>query len=195
MVFSIVPTSNFPSESYATITSLLIIIIFLIELRILVKQSILGEKQDKGTMYLILAGIFLPIIFTIIFAYRGFGVVNISISYLGLILLFGGFFLRQWAILTLGRYFVPIIAKQKSQAIIISGPYRCLRHPSYTGLLLEVSGFSLVLSNIFGFIIAIVVLTPALLYRIKKEEDFLAKNLRGYREYIKRTKRLIPFVY
>lgn len=195
MVFSIVPISNFPSEFYATITSLLIIIIFLIELRILVKQSFSGEKQDKGTLYLILAGIFVPIIFAIIFAYLGFGVINTSISYLGLILLFGGFFLRQWAIFTLGRYFVPIIAKQKSQAIIISGPYKYLRHPSYTGLLLEVSGFSLVLSNIFGFIIAIILLAPALLYRIKKEEDFLAKNLNGYRKYMEKTKKLVPYVY
>lgn len=195
MVFSIVPTSNFPSEFYAIITSLLIIIIFLIELRILVKQSFSGEKQDKGTLYLILAGIFVPIIFTIIFAYLGFGVINTSISYLGLILLFGGFFLRQCAIFTLGRYFVPIIAKQKSQAIIISGPYKYLRHPSYTGLLLEVSGFSLVLSNIFGFIIAIILLAPALLYRIKKEEDFLAKNLNGYGKYMEKTKKLVPYVY
>jgi Isoprenylcysteine carboxyl methyltransferase (ICMT) family len=51
-----------------------------------------------------------------------------------------GIALRQWAITTLGRFFVGHVLVQPGQTVVNSGPYRWLRHPSYTGLWLEMIG-------------------------------------------------------
>jgi len=57
---------------------------------------------------------------------------------IGLTLL--GVALRQWAIATLGRFFVGKVLVQPDQQVITAGPYRWLRHPSYTGFWLEMVG-------------------------------------------------------
>ncbi len=55
-------------------------------------------------------------------------------------LLLGGLVLRWAAILTLGRFFTAAIAIHEGQPVITAGPYRYVRHPSYTGLLLAFLG-------------------------------------------------------
>ena len=193
MAFSIFPIKNFPNELIAFIFSLLFIIILLTELRILTRYK--TDRKDKGSFVLIIFGIFILLIATITLSYTNIGGINNSVSYLGMALIIIGFILRQYSIKILGRFFIPTVSKQKSQRIIQTGPYRYIRHPSYTGLILELVGLSLALSNIMSLLITLIFILPIIIYRIKVEESFLIKNFKEYRLYKQKTKKLIPFIY
>ncbi len=193
MTFTLFSLKNFPDELTATIFSILFVIILLIELRILLRYS--NNKEDKGSLWFIILGILIPLIITIALSYTNIGQISISINYLGLTILLAGFLLRQYSIFILGKFFTPIVEKQKNHKIIQHGPYRYIRHPSYTGLLLELSGFALALSNILALIITLIFFIPAINYRIKVEEEFLSKQFKEYKNYKKQTRKLIPFIY
>ena len=103
--------------------------------------------------------------------------------------------LRQWAIATLGRFFVGHVLIQPGQTVVSSGPYRWLRHPSYTGFWLEMVGIGLALGN--GASAALCGLLPliGIVARVVGEERELAANLAGYPEYMEGKPRLIPLVW
>ena len=61
----------------------------------------------------------------------------------GLIVMWLGLAIRVWAVAALGRAFRTTVEVDPGQAIVSSGPYRWVRHPSYTGLLLIVAGLRL----------------------------------------------------
>lgn len=193
MSFSLFPIKNFPNESFANIFSILFIFIAVIELSLLRKTN--TRTKNKKDFFIILAGIIFPIILMISLSFTNLGNISTNFSYLGIIFLVGGFILRQVSIKILGKFFVPTIEKQKAQEVIKKGPYKYIRHPSYTGLLLELSGLALSLSNWISLLSVFIIFLPAISYRIKNEEKFLSKNLKGYSEYMKKTKKLVPFVY
>ena len=114
----------------------------------------------------------------------------------GLIFMIVGQLLRWWAIATLGRLFTVNVAIRAGHQLIESGPYRYVRHPSYTAILLFHLGAALCLCNALSLIVLTVPTTVALLNRIRVEEDVLLSGLGGrYREYVTRTKRLLPGLY
>jgi protein-S-isoprenylcysteine O-methyltransferase Ste14 len=77
--------------------------------------------------------------------------------------------------------------------VVSTGPYRWVRHPSYTGLLLIVIGFGVGVGNWLALAICVVVPVPGMLRRIQVEEAELARVLGDpYRRYQTETKRLIP---
>jgi len=113
-----------------------------------------------------------------------------------LVLLWAGIALRQWSFRTLGRYFTFTIETSGDQPVIATGPYRVLRHPSYTGLLLVLVGIGLLLGNWLSLLAVAVAVTAALVYRIGVEERALEAALGDrYREYAATRKRLIPYVW
>ncbi len=78
--------------------------------------------------------------------------------------------------------------------LVTSGIYQYIRHPMYTGLLL--CCLSLIIANTTQFRILIFgILVIDLLYKLTYEEQLLQKHFPTYKEYMKHTKRLIPFVY
>jgi protein-S-isoprenylcysteine O-methyltransferase len=104
--------------------------------------------------------------------------------------------LRWYSIFYLGRFFTVDVQVSADHQLIDSGPYRFIRHPSYTGILFEFLGFGLCLGNWLSVLIIIVPVGAAFLYRIRVEESALARGLgERYVTYCSRTKRLIPFVY
>jgi protein-S-isoprenylcysteine O-methyltransferase len=108
----------------------------------------------------------------------------------------GGMILRWYSIIHLGRFFTVNVAIAADHQLVDTGPYRFVRHPSYTGALLAFIGFALVLRNWASVLVISLPIALAFLYRINIEERALVQGLgEGYRAYIKRTKRLIPFVY
>ena len=118
------------------------------------------------------------------------------VFYFGVGLMAAGLLLRAYAIRQLGRYFVPEVAIQPGQALMDRGLYRFLRHPSYTGTFITILGYGLALTN--GLSLAIMLLLPGLAYgfRMRVEEAALLQAFgEDYRAYMRRTKRLIPFVY
>lgn len=76
------------------------------------------------------------------------------------------------------------------------GPYRVVRHPSYTGLLLSCLGIGLCLGNWLALLVIVVPTTAAIVYRIRIEEAALVAELgEPYRRYAAGRARLIPGVW
>lgn len=114
----------------------------------------------------------------------------------GLLLMCLGELLRWWSIATLGRFFTVNVAIRGAHRVIDSGPYRWVRHPSYTAILLFHLGAGLALDNALSVIGIMLPATLALLNRIRVEESVLRASLGdAYGAYMKRTKRLVPAVY
>jgi protein-S-isoprenylcysteine O-methyltransferase Ste14 len=111
----------------------------------------------------------------------------------GLVIIWVGLAVRIWAVGTLGRAFRTTVEVDQDQAVVTRGPYRWVRHPSYTGLLLIAAGFGLAFGTWPGLALCIVLPAAALRYRIKVEEAELTKVLGdGYRTYQQQTRRLLP---
>ena len=114
----------------------------------------------------------------------------------GMVVLIGGLVLRGWSIKTLGRYFTGTVMVSSDQPVITAGPYRVLRHPSYTGFLLACAGVGLASANWVG--VAGMVLLPlaVFVWRIRAEERALLATLGDrYRAYAAQRKRLVPLVW
>ena len=81
------------------------------------------------------------------------------------------------------------------QKVISTGLYALVRHPMYVGGLIMFLGIPLSLGSWWGLLV-MALMTAALIWRLLDEENFLAKNLPGYREY-QRTVRyhLVPFIW
>ena len=92
-------------------------------------------------------------------------------------------------------YLSRTIEVQENQKVIDTGLYGIVRHPMYSVTLLLFLSMPLVLGSVYSFIIFLAY--PFIIAkRIKHEEEFLEKELDGYREYKQKVKyRLIPFVW
>jgi protein-S-isoprenylcysteine O-methyltransferase len=114
----------------------------------------------------------------------------------GFLLFLGGLILRWYSIGFLGRYFTVDVSISAEHKLIDSGPYRHIRHPTYTGALLTFLGLGFCFGNWLSILFLTVPIVAAFLWRIRIEESALTDALgEDYRAYTGRTKRLIPFVY
>jgi len=114
---------------------------------------------------------------------------------LGMALLIAGAVLRRHCFNALGTSFTGAVIVAKDQAVVQSGPYRFVRHPSYTAAFLMFIGIGLALGSWLS--VAILFLAHCYLYgrRVAVEERALLDTLgTPYREYMSRTRRFIPFV-
>jgi protein-S-isoprenylcysteine O-methyltransferase len=107
-----------------------------------------------------------------------------------------GIAIRWWAIIHLGRFFTVNVAIAADHHVVDDGPYRFVRHPSYTGALMSFIGYGLFTGNWLAFVLLAVPVTAAFLYRMSIEERALRSGLgEPYQAYAARTKRLLPFLY
>jgi protein-S-isoprenylcysteine O-methyltransferase Ste14 len=106
----------------------------------------------------------------------------------GLALMCAGIAVRQWAVATLGRFFTIDVRVQPDQTVVDGGPYRWVRHPSYTGLI--------ALGNSAALAVAFLVPTAGLVYRIHVEERALLDGLgEPYRRFAEGRPRLFPGIW
>ena len=113
----------------------------------------------------------------------------------GIIIFLSGVGIRQWAVAVLGKYFSHVVGIQKDQKVIDIGPYHYVRHPSYTGILLIQVGIALMFQSWAAVLVAAISFSLAYGHRILKEEKFLVEELGdSYRQYMAKTKRIIPFL-
>lgn len=118
-----------------------------------------------------------------------------SFVILGSILTVVGLFGAIWARIYLGRNWSGYVTYKENHGLVTDGPYKFVRHPIYTSLILMFIGTILYYGSLFVFIIFII-MTSIFIWRIKREEKIMI-NLFGkkYLDYMKRTKKLIPLIY
>jgi protein-S-isoprenylcysteine O-methyltransferase Ste14 len=115
---------------------------------------------------------------------------------LGLVLMCAGIVIRQWAIVVLGRFFTIDVRVQAGQTVVERGPYRWVRHPAYTGLIMTFVGIGLALGNWASLALLAVVPTVGLVVRIRYEERVLAERLgEPYRRFAATRAHLLPGVW
>jgi protein-S-isoprenylcysteine O-methyltransferase len=114
----------------------------------------------------------------------------------GLVLIWGGIALRVWAVRTLGPLFRTVVVIQDKHQLIIAGPYRLLRHPSYAGSLLTLAGIGLALGSWLSLLVAVLGALIGFTRRIPVEEAALQTHFgTAYTAWAQRTWRLVPFMW
>ena len=153
------------------------------------------RRTDRASGLAIVVGVLLSLVVISALAYHGLANLPLSVVYVGLGLMFVGVALRQWAIAVLGRYFSTTIRVLDIHRVVSGGPYRLVRHPSYTGAVLTLLGLGLAGGSWEGVIAVVGTAAVVFGYRIHVEERFLVDQLGPeYAAYRARTKRLIPFL-
>jgi|SRR5208282_449878 len=158
-----------------------------------------GQLKDRGSLLILL-----PVIFASCWWAMWFGEVHPHTMFggahwlrtAGLLLLILGLTIRWTAIFTLGTTFSTNVAIHAAQTLRTTGPYRWVRHPSYTGMLVIFTAIGLHERNWISLAVVLVLPTAALLYRIYVEEMALTEAFGNqYLEYCKTKKRLVPGIY
>jgi len=114
----------------------------------------------------------------------------------GFLLVWAGIGLRLWSVRTLGRFFRTVVTIQADHHLIDTGPYRLIRHPSYAGSVLSVTGIGLALGNWLSVAVCLAFTLVGFGRRIVVEEAALQDAFTGsYKTYTRHTWRLVPFVW
>ena len=160
-------------------------------------RSRAGKKRDRGSIVIgSIAGSSGVVLALVLPEFLpGVEMWQPAMFFVGLALVLIGIGWRWYAIRTLGRYFTATVLIQAGQTIIQDGPYRFIRHPSYTGVLLIVAGFGCMIGNWISLLTIVAGLFVPLLYRISVEEQELLAAFEQYKQYMQHTKRLIPFIF
>ena len=114
----------------------------------------------------------------------------------GIALVWLGILLRLWAIETPGRFFRTKVVIQSGHELITRGPYRHLRNPSYTGMLVTLLGFGLSVCNWLSVLSLLATGVASFVRRIAVEDRALAERFgKEYQEYRASTWAVIPFLW
>ena len=118
-----------------------------------------------------------------------------SISLIGFIFFIFGVVLRAVGRLTLGRYYAYGLRMLPDHTLVSHGIYKYVRHPISLAAILYSLGIPLIFSSAYGFAIMLLII-PLILYRLRIEEHMLIEKFGDeYKEYMKKTWKMIPFIY
>jgi protein-S-isoprenylcysteine O-methyltransferase Ste14 len=113
---------------------------------------------------------------------------------LGALVVAAGLGLAVWARVHLGRNWSGIVTLKDDHTLIRTGPYRFVRHPIYTGLLLAFVGTAAAINEWRG-VLAVACALVGFLSKIRVEEQRMRQTFPEYEQYRKRTAALIPLLY
>jgi protein-S-isoprenylcysteine O-methyltransferase Ste14 len=116
------------------------------------------------------------------------------IHYLGLVLTCAGLAFTVWARAILGRNWSAIVTIRQDHRLVRQGPYRWVRHPIYSGLLLAMLGTAICFGELRG-LIGVALGLVGFWLKARLEETFLIEQFGSeYTEYKKEVKALIPSI-
>lgn len=111
----------------------------------------------------------------------------------GDVVLFAGLLIALWARITIGRNWSARVTLKEDHELIQRGPYRVVRHPIYSGLLLMILGTAILAGQVGGFVV-LAFCFGGLWVKLRREEALLSQHFPEYPEYKRRTSALVPFV-
>jgi protein-S-isoprenylcysteine O-methyltransferase Ste14 len=118
-----------------------------------------------------------------------------AVYWSGTLLVAAGLVFMVWARRTLGRNWSGRVTLKENHELIRGGPYRLVRHPIYTGLLLALLGTAIAFAQ-WRDVIALGLITLAVLRKMRVEERFMAESFPAdYARYRAEVPALIPFVF
>ena len=120
----------------------------------------------------------------------------IMLFVIGIIIIISGIILRFWSVQSLGKLFRSTVIIQENHELITHGPYKHLRNPSYTGVLLTFIGFGIGIGNWLSLVTLFLIGLVSFVRRILYEDQALSRRFGcKYDEYRKKTWSLIPFIW
>jgi len=157
-----------------------------------------GGAFDSRSTLLNAATFEFAIFAPLLFDYVQFGLVGYVtvVGSTGLAIMLFGLSIRVWAARTLGEFYTRTLRVTENQRIVEEGLYRFARHPGYFGIILLYTGFGAASANWIATVAIAAFTLIAYTYRINREEAMLIAVFGDrYREYMARTRKLIPYVY
>ncbi len=119
---------------------------------------------------------------------------NIEANLLGVALCGLGIGVAIWARIHLGRNWGQPMSIKENPELVISGPYKYIRNPIYSGIILALFGTSLV-GGLIWFLVFLIC-SSYFIYSSKVEEKIMENEFpRQYPGYKARTKMLVPFIF
>jgi len=117
-----------------------------------------------------------------------------SVFWAGAALSLAGLLFTVWARVHIGRNWSGTITLKREHELITSGPYRIVRHPIYSGLLLAFVGGAIARGEWRG-VVAVGLAFAALWRKLRIEKRWMREQFgAGYDEYARRVAALIPFL-
>lgn len=159
-----------------------------------------ASVQDRGSKGILIGlqwtGIALNFLLAGLFQAAALSWHRTALFSIGVALILLGVALRWYSIGILGRYFTRDVAVSADQKVVQNGPYRYIRHPAYSGTFLTMLGVGLATTNWASLIALLVCVFLGHMYRVSIEEQALSQTIgQPYIEYMRRTRRFIPFVF
>jgi protein-S-isoprenylcysteine O-methyltransferase Ste14 len=163
-----------------------------------VKETSDQKSSDRFSVVLILCMSFVSVVAPVLdWAYFKTNHNDFDVfTLIGILMIISGITFRALAVRYLGKYFTPTVQIKDDHRLVTTGPYSIVRHPSYTGAFLAIIAGGVVLESLTGFIISCMAMIIAYYVRIGIEEkELTAKFGDEYRQFTKRTKMIIPYVW
>ncbi|HUI34638.1 MAG TPA: isoprenylcysteine carboxylmethyltransferase family protein [Stellaceae bacterium] len=113
---------------------------------------------------------------------------------IGTLLVFAGLAFAVWARWHLGRNWSSAVVVKEGHSLIRSGPYRLVRHPIYSGMVLALFATALAIGEARGFIGAGLILF-GFIVKLRAEEERMHETFPEYDDYARHTARLVPGVF
>jgi protein-S-isoprenylcysteine O-methyltransferase Ste14 len=158
-----------------------------------------ADSKDGGSIRVLLGGMWIALMLGFFLSFVKAGSFSrdaqLPAFILGVALMILGSLLRRWCFRTLGQYFTGDVKARADQPVIRTGPYRFVRHPSYTAGIMMFTGIGLALGSWFSFLLITIASIATYWYRVTIEERALLATIgEQYASFMKERKRFIPYI-
>jgi len=158
-----------------------------------------ADSKDSGSLKVLLGGMWIALLVAFLLAFKKVWSFPISAQLplfgIGVLMIVLGSLLRRYCFRTLGEYFTGDVRARANQPVVSSGPYRLVRHPSYTAGMMMFIGIGLALGSWLSFALLTIATIATYSYRVAVEEHALLETIgEPYVAYMKKRKRFIPYV-